>query len=167
MEVVEHDKTEKNWLQTKLTSYFQAKTGNKKGIVLDRKNVKRNENNYRKSARDSKQFSEKLRHMYRAGINWKSGDTLDLENVVNKEIMNVEIQDFNARPVFFGGDVKALYPSLDQISTAEIAAEAIMDTGVMFEEIDYDLLAIYLLLNLGKVEKRRMGLNEVIPCAGA
>ena len=55
--------------------------------------------------------------------------------------------------MLLGGDVCALYPSLDQIGTAEIAAEAVMETPIMFEDIDYDLLAVYILLSNACLDK--------------
>ena len=101
--------------------------------------------------------------MYKAGTCWKEVDDTDIKELINKNIMDEEIQDFNSKPVLFGGDVNALYPSLDQIGTAEIAKEAVMETPILFEDIDYDLLSVNLLLNVGQVEMRALWLRDYIP----
>ena len=163
-EVMLIDKTEGDWLQTKMTNYFSKIRGeNTYDKATHRKILKQNEKILRKKASRNKKFSDKLRDMFKAGTCWKEIDDEDIEKLINKNGIDDEIQDFNSKPVLLGGDVCALYPSLDQIGTAEIAAEAVMETPILFEDIDYDLLAVYILLNLGQVEMRALGLRDYIP----
>ena len=91
--------------------------------------------------------------MFRAGTTWGHLDRLKREKVTPKEqIQTDEIQDFNKTPIFMGGDVKALYPSMDQTATSELAFEAVLESGIEYTGIDYELLLIYLKLVIGDVE---------------
>ena len=74
-----------------------------------------------------------------------------------------EIQDFNRTPVFIGGDVNALYPSMNQVASAELAFEAVLRSDVEYTGIDYRFLLVYLTLVLGETELKKMGLAHVIP----
>ena len=51
--------------------------------------------------------------------------------------------------MFIGADVSALYPSLDQVETAAITANAVGQSKVELEEIAYDELSVYLELTIG------------------
>ena len=62
-----------------------------------------------------------------------------------------------------GGDVKTLYPSLDIVSTSQIAAQAIRDTNIKFGGLDYDRLSVYLTLTLGDSLMGKCGLYHIIP----
>ena len=62
-----------------------------------------------------------------------------------------------------GGDVKALYPSMDPVGTSELAFKAALDNPIEYKGINYDLLLIYLSLILGESEMRKLGLGHVIP----
>ena len=62
-----------------------------------------------------------------------------------------------------GADVRALYPSMDQTATSELAFEAVINSQIEFSGIDYELLVIYLKLVLGDIELRRLGLGHLIP----
>ena len=56
----------------------------------------------------------------------------------------VPLQDQRGKPVLFGSDVVALYPNLDDISVAAIAAKTVTESSIKFENIRYSLLIIYL-----------------------
>ena len=68
--------------------------------------------------------------MYKTGSVWGQLDVLKHENIKRKCIKKpaVEIQDFTKTPEFMGGDVVALYPNMDQASTAELAFQAVFDS---------------------------------------
>ena len=73
------------------------------------------------------------------------------------------IQDFTKEPVLIGADVQALYPNLDGLCVAKIAANAVRETKVKFSGINYYFLTVYLLLVLGFEGMHRNGLGECIP----
>ena len=52
------------------------------------------------------------------------------------------IQDLNKPPIMVGGDVRALYPSLDVVTASCIAARAVEDTKIEFKGVDYQRLSI-------------------------
>ena len=59
--------------------------------------------------------------------------------------------------------MKTLYPSLDTVSTSQIAAQAIRETHISFGGIDYDRLSVYLTLTLGENLMNKSGLYHIIP----
>ena len=73
------------------------------------------------------------------------------------------LQDFTKEPVLIGADVQALYPNLDGLCVAKIAANAVRETKVKFSGINYYFLVVYLLLVLGFEGMHRNGLGECIP----
>ena len=86
------------------------------------------------------------------------------EELENEETTSEkEIQDFNKKPVLIGADVKALYPSMDQDATSELAFRAVLESDVQYTGIDYRYLMVYLKLVLGDTEMRRIGLSHALP----
>ena len=75
----------------------------------------------------------------------------------------LELQDTDRKPLFLGADVKALYPSMDQAATAELAFQAVRDSKISFKGINFKRLAVYLLLTVGSVGMKQMGIPEAIP----
>ena len=73
------------------------------------------------------------------------------------------LQELDSAPVMLGGDVKTLYPSLDCVTTSEIAAEAIRTTNIKFGGIDYNRLSVYLTLSLGEDLLSKCGLHHIVP----
>ena len=73
------------------------------------------------------------------------------------------LQDFSSKPVLIGSDVAALYPNLDRFITGAVMFEAVMESTVKFQGIDYDLLAIYLFLIMGESLMIKEGLAECVP----
>ena len=49
------------------------------------------------------------------------------------------------------------------MSTSEIAAQAVRDTGIKFGGINYERLSIYLTLSLGESILTKRGLHHIIP----
>ena len=64
--------------------------------------------------------------------------------------------------MFIGADVSALYPSLDQVETAAITANAVGESKVELEEIAYDELSVYLGLTIGKEGMCRWGVGHCL-----
>ena len=73
------------------------------------------------------------------------------------------LQDTEAKPILFGGDVVGLYPNMDPISVAQITADAVRKTRVKFKGINVQLLAVYLVLVLGQSELCKRGLGDIVP----
>ena len=72
-----------------------------------------------------------------------------------------DLQDFNKLPIIVGGDVEALYPSLEHIPTSKILYKAMMETDVNFESLDYGMMSIYLFLVLGGEGMKKHGLKRL------
>ena len=49
-----------------------------------------------------------------------------------------------------GADVKALYPSLTDLEVALLCYEAVMETDIKFENINYRTVAKYIAIHLTK-----------------
>ena len=62
-----------------------------------------------------------------------------------------------------GSDVEALYPSLEDTKVAEIIFQAIMETKVVFEGVNYQEGARYIVLNCTEQECRLGPLGRVLP----
>ena len=73
------------------------------------------------------------------------------------------LQDMTEKPILVGGDAVALYPSMDNIGTAELVSHAVEQTRVEFKNIDYGFMSIYLYLVLGREGFVENGLIEYIP----
>ena len=61
-----------------------------------------------------------------------------------------------------GGDVKALYPSLDMLTTSVLAGKAVKDSSIEYNVIDYVRLSIYLTIVLGPTLLIRHGLTDAV-----
>ena len=65
--------------------------------------------------------------------------------------------------VLVGSDVEALYPSLQDSKVAEIIFNAIMETKVGFDGVNYQEGASYIVLNCTEQECRTGPLGRVLP----
>ena len=94
-------------------------------------------------------LNNKILEAVKSGFNWWRKQTLDethAENMAQDSNIDDEdtpLQDLEAKPVLFGSDVVGLYPNLDNISVAAIAASAVENTGVKFKKIRYSLYFIF------------------------
>ena len=62
-----------------------------------------------------------------------------------------------------GSDVEALYPSVEDTKVAEIIFQAIMETKVEFEGVNYQEGARYIVLNCTEQECRLGPLGRILP----
>ena len=153
--------------KSKMTDYF----------IVDQKR-----DTCRDSAEWSKMVSETARKNYEREKNTlndrisegaKSGRLWALSNELIKQRSTGEdykhsceaptLQDTEAKPILFGGDVVGLYPNMDPISVAQITADAVRKTRVKFKGINVQLLAVYLVLVLGQSELCKRGLGDIVP----
>ena len=149
------------------------------------------ETDFRRKAMKSKSLNEKVRNITSAALCWKKKNktlTGGSKNEKSFKLSNDEnwssaqlaelapptlerqdggtalpLQELDSAPVMLGGDVKTLYPSLDCITTSEIAAEAIRTTNIKFGGIDYSRLSVYLTLSLGEDLLSKCGLHHIVP----
>ena len=77
--------------------------------------------------------------------------------------MTQEIQNFELKPMLVGADVISLYPNLDGIAISKMVGNAIRNTKVTFNGINYLFLCVYIFLVLGGEEMDRVGLGECKP----
>ena len=89
---------------------------------------------------------------------WKGQRMLDAMGV-DKHL----IQDKSRRMEVCGADVEALYPSLSDIQVAEIVYQAIMETDVGFEGVDYMEGCKYIAMNSTAQECRTLPLRRILP----
>ena len=76
----------------------------------------------------------------------------------NKEI----IQD-NDEIVIVGSDVEALYPSLSDVEVALICFDAIMNSDINFQMINYRVAGKYVAIHLSKEEQMLSPLRRILP----
>ena len=160
--------------QTILTDFFRLKE-NSDGWNKDNdiKWLEALEKSKVNAARNAGEDSlTKIPEQIQAGLYWWKKDQIEKKNLlfdqVSGGIVNTDkmekvpsLQDFEKAPVIIGGDVEALYPSMAHIETSKVMYEAIMDTKVDFENIDYGYMNVYLLLSLGEKVMRKHGLSEI------
>ena len=65
--------------------------------------------------------------------------------------------------VVIGADVEALYPSLSDIDVAWIYHDAVMNSKVVFSNINYKKALKYIAISLDKSEQRLSPLYRVLP----
>ena len=102
----------------------------------------------------------------RASTYWKKNHETKIADLINKrkegDKLIQPLQCEQATPVMVGADVSTLYPSMDNIGSAEMAAKSIRESEVKFNNIDYQKLATYLTLTLGKEGLTEAGLGHVV-----
>ena len=80
-----------------------------------------------------------------------------------KDVDNKLVQDKSKRMVMCGADVEALYPSLSDVQVAEIVYQAIMETDVGFEGVDFMEGCKYIAMNSTAQECRISPLRRILP----
>ena len=60
------------------------------------------------------------------------------------------LQNFNTKPILLGADVEALYPNMERTATGGMIYQAVLESDISFQGINYELLAIYLFLVMGR-----------------
>ena len=153
-------------VKTRITDYF-------KGVTGLEENTEMNGSQWVKTIADSsrkrfecmnKNMNEKLLEGMRAGRLWSKEREMLRVNATNEANGNTRLlQEQNSKPIFFGSDVVALYPSLEPTGVARIAGDAVRKSSVQLRGINYYFLVVYLFLVLGVGELEKLGLSECIP----
>ena len=81
----------------------------------------------------------------------------------SKDTLPEDVQDKTKPMVVVGTDVVKLYPTLDIQKVVGVVMEAMVDTEIIWEEIDYLEAACYVALNWTEEECQRSGLRRVLP----
>ena len=79
-----------------------------------------------------------------------------------KDVCNTMVQDQH-RIVVVGADVEALYPNLVDVEIANHCYNAIIKSGVKFNNINYRKALLYLAINMHKTDQRTSPLWRVMP----
>ena len=101
------------------------------------------------------------RAKWEAYAGWDDGD-LDRE-LGGREVLPEDLQDQSSPMVVVGTDVVNLYPSLDISQVVEEVREAVMDTDIKWEDIDYLEAARYVVLNWSEEQCIKSGLRRILP----
>ena len=113
-------------------------------------------------------FNEGMANLVEATYEWSKAERLETAEI-RKQSTSMEqedkppLQDFSDKPVMVAADVKALYPSIDKIGGAELAARAVRKSKISFKSIDFAMLSIYLFLVVGASGFRDAGLEKYTP----
>ena len=125
---------------------------------------------YTKKAKTSRNLTQSIKNNFLAGTSWlKLNKRREEERKKKAEKVRRSCEDKSApelqeeKFVFIGADLSALYPSLDQVETAAITANAVNDSEVEVEGIAYDELSVYLGLTIGKEGMCRWGVGHCFP----
>ena len=82
--------------------------------------------------------------------------------VYAKDVDNDRVQD-HGELVVVGADVEALYPSLQDIETANVCYNTIMKSRISFSNINYRRALLYLAITMNKTDQRTSPLWRVLP----
>ena len=103
-----------------------------------------------------------MSRLFKSGTIWDELDETKKQKIKPADNYVIpEIQDCTKTPVFIGGDVKALYPSMDLSSTQNWCFKQYWT--IQYEGINYEFLIVYLRLVLGVDELKKLGLEHAIP----
>ena len=136
--------------------------------------VKTQEDKFRRESLNAKSYNETIAGRCRASDMWSISQNSKQDRIKDhgeEMIKNIglgntsynNLQDMSRKPVFLGGDAVALYPPMDDVGTAEMIYQTILDTKISFPDIDYMMLAIYLKLVLEEDYMNKMQLTACVP----
>ena len=101
------------------------------------------------------------RAKWEAKMGW---DNMDKSRTISSQEANPEdLQDYSSPLVIIGSDVVSLYPNLKVREISERIKEAILESEMTWEEVDYLEAARYVALNWDKERCRRSTLRSIIP----
>ena len=82
--------------------------------------------------------------------------------VYARDVDNARVQDHHQVAVV-GADVEALYPNLVDIEIANICYQAIINSRISFNNINFKKALLYLAINMNKTDQRTSPLWRVLP----
>ena len=88
-------------------------------------------------------LNERIVHGIKAGTHWDNSTSLQQRELLNSQNEKL-IQDQQATPILFGCDVVALYPNLEPIIVAHVAAQTVKESDIKFSGVNFYFLIAYL-----------------------
>ena len=117
-----------------------------------------------------KSFNEQVEQNFNESLEWGLSHDGKIRTLLGEEESfcpsrndQPPIQDLAAPPIMIGGDVVALYPSMEASPTATIAYHAVKNSKIKFNSLNMAYAVVFLLLTLGSTTMAALGLEEVIP----
>ena len=91
-------------------------------------------------------------------------DPNDKSRIISSKDVNPEdLQDFMTPMVLVGTDVESLYPNLKVAEVSKRMKEAILESEMKWEDIDYMEAARYVALNWDEEKCRKSKLRKILP----
>ena len=108
------------------------------------------------------QYLKGLRDMkWKKANNW-DGNDLD-RKLLSSEVLPEYLQDFEDKMVLIGSDVVSLYPNLEVDRVVQNVKEAILDSNMVWQEVDFLEGVRYLALNWDQKTCNQSKLRRVLP----
>ena len=154
-------------VQPKIFEFFgdstaaEKKTNSKENARMSR--MKEVQISRKREAEAKRISNQRIHGLYRSGSMWTNIENIGLNHMKYPSEFEPPIQDYQETPVMIGADVCALYPSMDTVATAELAAESVRQSDIKFPGIYFKMLIIYVFLILGTEAFDEAGLSELIP----
>ena len=107
-------------------------------------------------------FMKKYRRQ--AWVSCNSWDSTDKERrVYGDQVLPEDLQDRTSPMVLVGTDVVNLYPSLDITKVVEEVRQAVMDSRIRWQEVDYLEASRYVALNWSAEQCKQSKLRRILP----
>ena len=101
------------------------------------------------------------RHGWEQEVKW---DEDDLDRMfLGQDVLHEDLQDQTSPMTLVGTDVANLYPSLDISQVVDQVEQAILDSSITWQSVDYLEAARYIALNWTEDKCRQSGLWRVLP----
>ena len=113
-----------------------------------------------KIARERKQFNSRLKNSQQS----RQTETVRGKRLLEgREVQNKEMIQDEEMMVIVGSDVEALYPSLSDVEVALICFDAIMNSDINFQMINFRVAGKYVAMHLSKEEQLLSPLRRILP----
>ena len=101
------------------------------------------------------------RDQWETKVGWR-GD-MDDRILASTEVLHEDLQDQTVPMVAIGSDVVNLYPNLDIVKVVEAVQQAIMESPVQFEDVDFLEASRYIALNWTADQCKASPLGRILP----
>ena len=101
------------------------------------------------------------RAKWEARMGWDPNDKSRI--ISSKDVNPEDLQDFMTPMILVGTDVESLYPNLKVAEVSKRMKEAILESEMKWEDIDYMEAARYVALNWDEVKCRKSKLRKILP----
>ena len=110
--------------------------------------------NYNKLVLEKHKFTDTIETQFKASECWNKMQTLEMSRMKCEAPLEIDLklkshlQEEDAPPIMLGGDVIALYPSMETNPTAAVAYREIKRSTLKFKKINYAYGIVFLLLKI-------------------